>query len=431
MGPESLPIGELIAVRRRGAANPSAGTPGERKAKAASSSSSPLVGRIVQVEIERIVPGGLGLAHAEGRTLFVSLAAPGDHARVVIERVRGKSAFASIVEITRPSSARVRPPCPYFGRCGGCDFQQLNYDAQLAAKLEIIRDCLRRIAGIDLPPGLLRIIRAPDEWRYRARAQWQFDAERGAFGYYERGTHRVVDVAACPVLVPELQNALEQLRKDTPANHSGGEFQVVAGEDGVSLATGADHQVGQLVSRVIRGERYFFSANGFFQINHQLLADLVEEAVRDYAGDTALDLYCGVGLFSLPLARRFARVIGVEGNPGAVRLAERNAREASLGNLQFATDGVEQWLAHQVKQLTGVDLILLDPPRAGAGQEIIEAVLRIAPRCISYVSCDPATLARDLRALTASYRVETITALDMFPQTHHVETVAQLKRKDR
>lgn len=389
---------------------------------------SPLVGRVIQVEIERMVPGGLGLAYAEGHTLFVSLAAPGDCARVIVERVQGKSAFTSIVEILRPAAARVEPPCPYFGRCGGCDFQQLNYDAQLTAKLEMVRDCLRRIAGIEAPPNLLRMIRAPHEWHYRARAQWQFDAERGALGYYERGTHRVVDVAACPVLIPELQNALAQLRNGPPL--SGGEFQAVAGEDGVSLASGVDQRGGQLVSRAIHGERYFFSADGFFQINHQLLADLIEEAVRDYAGDTALDLYCGVGLFSLPLARRFARVIGVEGNPGAVRLAQRNAQEASLGNLRFVTAGVGQWLANQAKQLRGIDLILLDPPRAGAGKQTIEAVLKIAPRRIAYVSCDPATLARDLRALTASYEVETITALDMFPQTHHVETIVQLKRRD-
>src|ERR1700737_4985596 len=129
----------------------------------------------VEVTIERILPGGVCLAHAEGRTLFVALAAPGDLVRVRIERVRGKVAFASIVEIIKASPARVEPPCPYFGACGGCDFQQLNYQAQLDAKIEMIRDCLHRIAQIEEPPGIT-IRPAPMQWQYRARANWQFDA---------------------------------------------------------------------------------------------------------------------------------------------------------------------------------------------------------------------------------------------------------------
>src|SRR5438105_14532676 len=128
----------------------------------------------LEVTIERILPGGLGLAHAEGQTVMVALAAPGDRLRVRIDRVKGSVAFASIEEIIEPSPARVEPPCPYFGRCGGCDFQQLNYPAQLAAKIEIVKDCLHRIARIDILN--LEIIAAPNEWHYRARAQWQYAA---------------------------------------------------------------------------------------------------------------------------------------------------------------------------------------------------------------------------------------------------------------
>src|ERR1041385_3050796 len=164
----------------------------------------------MEVTIERILPGGLGLAHADGQTVMVALAAPGDRWRVRVERVKCSVAFASIEEIIEPSPDRVEPPCPYFGRCGGCDFQQMNYDAQLAAKKEIIRDCLHRIAKIDAPD--FQILATPNEWHYRSRAQWQYDARAKRLGYFESGSRRVCDVAECAVLVPELQWALEDLR---------------------------------------------------------------------------------------------------------------------------------------------------------------------------------------------------------------------------
>ncbi len=146
--------------------------------------------KTIEVTIERLLPGGVGLAHAEGLTIFVSLAAPGDVVRIEIERVRGKVAFATIKEIVKPSAVRVEPPCPYFGRCGGCDFQQLDYEAQLKAKIEIIRDCLHRIAQVETPSEI-EIYSSPEEWHYRSRASWQFDPKTGRLGYFERGSHRV------------------------------------------------------------------------------------------------------------------------------------------------------------------------------------------------------------------------------------------------
>src|SRR5436309_14973344 len=154
------------------------------------------VGDVLEVEVERLVPGGAGLAHARGRTLFVALAAPGDRALVRIERVSGNVAFAAIEEIITPALARVAPPCPYFGRCGGCDFQQLTYEAQLEAKVAIIRDCLHRIAHIETPPEI-DIHASPNQWHYRARANWQFDPQANRLGYFERGSHRVCDVEYC------------------------------------------------------------------------------------------------------------------------------------------------------------------------------------------------------------------------------------------
>lgn len=387
-------------------------------------------GPTLEVTIERILPGGLGLAHADGQTLLVALAAPEDRLRVRVERVQGRVQFASIVEIISPSPVRVEPPCPYFGLCGGCDFQQLSYEAQLSAKVGIIRDCLHRIARLEFSKEI-PITPSPEAWHYRSRAQWQYDSQRKRLGYFERASHRVCDVAECPVLVPELQSTLESLRasvKDERLPQALTEFQVVAGDDGTSLAPPvAEHPTSE-VSRTISGHRYRFSAEAFFQINHALLAKLIDAALAEACGESALDLYCGAGLFTIPLAKRFTRVYGIEANRAAINYARSNLQTAALDNATFETAQVGEWLAENSWRLAPVDFVLLDPPRAGAEDGAIEGILALRPQHISYVSCDPATLARDLKALTAGgYRLDTLAAFDMFPQTHHVETVARLR----
>src|ERR1044072_9182988 len=269
---------------------------------------------MLEVEVERILPGGMGLAHADGKTVFVSLAAPGDRVRVRLERVHGNVLFASIVEIITPSPVRIEPPCPYFGRCGGCDFQQLTYEAQLAAKSEMIRDCLHRIARLENVPDIV-ITRSPEAWRYRMRAMWQIDQDARRIGYYERGSRRVCDVVDCAVLRPELQAKLEEVRATEGAQFPPDlkHLDVVAGEDGVSFAPAfADFETREL-SLTVRGEVYRYNAEAFFQINPSLLGPLIDSALHDASGASALDLYSGVGLFTLPLARVFQRGTGGEG----------------------------------------------------------------------------------------------------------------------
>ncbi len=382
--------------------------------------------RTLEVNIERLLPGGVGLAHAEGLTVLVSLAAPGDRVRVHINHVRGKVAFASIREIVKPSPVRVEPPCPYFGRCGGCDFQQLDYQAQLQAKVEIIRDCLYRIAHIEKLPEIA-IVPSSRDWRYRSRATWQFDPRTRNLGYFERGSHRVCDVEYCAVLVPELQRTLEEFRNKV-REHSlfKGEVQieVAAGDEGVSVAP--INEVLE-VSRAIGAETYYFNALSFFQINHELTGELVATVTRGLRGDLAIDLYSGVGLFTLPLSRSFARVIAIDSNSTATRFARRSLRAAGLQNTRVLTARVGDWLDHNCSTLNSVDVLLLDPPRSGVEAGVLEKIIEMRPLRISYISCDPATLARDLRKLlTAGYSLDSIDAFDMFPQTHHVETVAVL-----
>lgn len=382
--------------------------------------------RVFEVDVQRIVPGGMGLAHAGGKTVFVSLAAPGDRVRVKVEREQGNVRFASIEEIVTPSPVRIEPPCPYFGRCGGCDFQQLTYEAQLAAKSEMIRDCLYRIARLENVPKIV-VTPSPDAWRYRMRAMWQIDQDERAIGYYERGSRRVCDVVDCAVLRPELQARLEAVRgtdwTQFPSDLK--HLDVVAGENGVSFSPAfADFETDEL-RLTVRGEVYSYNANSFFQINPSLLGPLIDFALGDASGATAIDLYSGVGLFTLPLSRHFKNLVAVESNPTAARFARRNLQDAGLTNARVISAGVADWF----RSLPGraVDFILLDPPRDGAESAVIKGILDLHPPQISYVSCDPATLARDLRKLLAGgYTIRSIRGFDLFPQTHHVETVVRL-----
>jgi len=415
----------------------------------------------VEVTIERMLPGGMGLAHADERTVMVPLAAPGDRLRIKIERTKGNVDFASIQEVLEPSPVRVEPPCPYFGRCGGCDFQQLNYQAQLDAKVEMVRDCLRRIGGIENPPDF-QVTPAPNQWRYRSRAQWQYDSIRKRLGYFEAGSRRVCDVAECAVLTPPLQETLQDLRRrmlDGSLPEDVRDFRAIVGDEDVSLAPPLDSQAVVDVTRSIYGEVYSLNAESFFQTNADLLPPLIEAALGEAGGETAIELYSGVGLFTLPLARRFTDLISVESNEAAERFARKNLANAGLANAKIANEDVADWLetlecagndgaldrsrknqresglsqSPQIKSGAAVaalrrpDFLLLDPPRTGAESRVINAILKLRPKRICYVSCDPATLARDLKKLIAgSYTLDSLAAFDMFPQTHHLETVVHL-----
>jgi 23S rRNA (uracil1939-C5)-methyltransferase len=381
------------------------------------------------VEIERILPGGNGLAHGEGLTIFVPLTAPGDVVRVEIDRIKGKIGFGTLKEVIKPSSVRVEPPCPYFGRCGGCDFQQLTYEAQLQAKVEIVRDCLHRIARIEHLPAI-SIERSPKEWQYRARATWQVDPAHQRLGYFQGASHRICDVEYCAVLVPKLQGVMEKLREKMRNNelgHWSGEIDAVAGDEAVSVnpATGG-YQTLEVSLATAHGN-YVFNAETFFQINQSMLEPLISLALaplKETRGGLAVDLYCGVGLFTLPLSRGFEQVIGIETNGASVRFAKRNLQNAGLANARFISSRVGEWLLSS--NSLQIDFLSLDPPRTGAEPTTIEGILKHKPKRICYVSCDPATLARDLKLLLTEYSLESVTALDLFPQTHHVETVVHL-----
>lgn len=384
----------------------------------------------LDVTIEKIVPRGLGLAFAEDLTVFVPLAAPGDRLRIRLEQVKGKTAFGEIDDILEPSPERGVPPCKYFGTCGGCDFQQFPYARQLSAKVEIIKDSLHRIGKLEIAD--IPIIPSPKPLGYRTRALWHVDTPRGAMGYYKRNSHDVVDVDHCPILDPILDATLQRFRAELDPSQFWEEKAIVEaaiGVDGnISINAPDRPEAVREVSVEAAGERFFFDARSFFQGNLLLVETLIEIATAGAAGDRALDLYCGVGLFSLPLARRFRNVTGVEANDRAVEFARKNASSAGLTNIEFFAGGVSKFLFGREPAPT--DLVLLDPPRAGTEKNVIHKIIALRPKEISYVACDPSILARDLRRLIdGGYTVDSVTALDLFPQTHHVEAVARLSRE--
>ncbi|HEX5736278.1 MAG TPA: class I SAM-dependent RNA methyltransferase [Blastocatellia bacterium] len=385
------------------------------------------VGDVVEVTTERLAFGGDAVARHEGLAVFVPFAAPGERLRIRITERKKNFARGAIEEILTPSPARRAPPCSYFGECGGCQLQHMTYDEQLKAKSSFVRDALARIGRIPWDREIE--IRSAAEFGYRSRAQVKIEnaSDRLRIGFNHAASHSVCDIESCPVLSPALDRAFQSLRSSLASSDTSfeqpEEVEMALGQTGVSLEPALEGFLGAPLSQRIGDMRYSFGASTFFQVNYLLLEDFVKEATADYSGHFAVDLYAGVGLFTLQLARSFDRVIGVESDSRAARFARQNIADNKLTNVEFHNTRVESWL----RGLNSVpDLMLLDPPRAGAAQAVDE-IAKLKPARIAYVSCDPATLARDLRKLVdARYRLSSVVAFDLFPQTYHVETVAKL-----
>ncbi|MBI5365384.1 MAG: class I SAM-dependent RNA methyltransferase [Planctomycetes bacterium] len=395
----------------------------------------PRVGDEFELAIDALASGGEGVGRADGLVVFVPGAAPGDRARVRVERVEMRFLRARVVELLAASPERRAPRCAHFGDCGGCTWQHVTPAAQHAAKRAFVRDALERIAGVRLerPVELL----AGPEWGWRARAElsWRRDERAAAaLGYRRAQSHAVVPVRECPVLVPAAEQGLVEAsaslarRRDVDPVDVHGRAWLACGDDECVLAglPGDDAPPGTITQR-IAGFSFEFDVDGFFQGNRALVETLVERAVGDAQGALAYDLFAGAGLFTLPLTRRFRHVVGVEGSARAARQLAENARANRIDNLRAEHEDVARWLVRVPRAKP--DLVLLDPPRAGAGVELARALVELAPPRIVHVACDPATLARDVKVLLAGgYALRDVVALDLFPQTPHVECIARLDR---
>lgn len=381
----------------------------------------------VEVTVEKLVAGGDGFARHDGIPLFVPRSAPGDRARVRVVERRPDYARAEIVELLAPGPGRRQPPCPYFAECGGCQLQHLEDAVQVRYKAGALVETLSRVGGVAAPPSLEVV--TGEAWGYRLRTQLHTGRDtEGAVqvGYFARKSHTLVPVRACPILAPPLEAEIpllpERLGNEPPAR-----LDLLVGDGGaLSAAPVAGDLPHGEVQLTVGDFVYRLDARCFFQAHRTLVGKLVQAAVGSWEGASAVDLYAGVGLFSMPLGRRYGSVTAVEGERVSARYARANARHNKLPNVTVVPQAVESW----VLQLPTVDRVLVDPPRDGLAAAVRKALLLRRPSRITYVSCHAATLARDLKELLASYRLESLTLFDLFPQSGHMESVAQLALVD-
>lgn len=389
-----------------------------------------------EVTVEKLVAGGEGFARWNGVPLFVARSAPGDRLRVRVFERRPDYGRAEIVEILEPGPGRRPDPYPFLSDWGGCDLQHIQDELQPGLKAAAVRETLERLGKFELPAEVPVVTGEP--WGYRLRTQLHTAGEGLGLkvGYHARGTNDLLPVERCPVLVPELEELLPELPGILAAAFPEGQpprrLDLAAGApEGPDAGAGAV-TAAPVIPGLPQGEvtlavgelAYAYDARCFFQAHRGLLPRLAEIAVGPWTGEEeAFDLYAGVGLFALPLARRYGRVTAVEGDRIAARYARTNARRNRLGNVEVEALTLESWIGNLPPAAARV---IVDPPRGGLSAQVRTLLLERRPERLTYVSCHPATLARDLRALLAIYDLESLTLVDLFPQTGHMESVAQL-----
>jgi 23S rRNA (uracil1939-C5)-methyltransferase len=429
----------------------------------------------VQLKIEKLIYGGEGLAHlpadenGRGKSVFVPFVLPGEEVEAVIVEQKKSFARAGLQKIIEAAPERIAPECPYFQRCGGCHYQHMPYEYQLEAKAAILKENLRRLAKLELPVELQ--IHASPAWNYRNRTRLKVQAApQFALGYHKMNSHELLPVEQCPISSPLINRAISALWSlGTSGKLVPGilEIELFANAEDSELlielysAPGTARSVLRQISEELKSAMaeisgvvafksekppadpkaivavgspeltyrvgkysYRVSAGAFFQINRHLAERLLEIVTQNAQGNLALDLYAGVGLFSTALAGNFAQVVAVE--PSHTSFADltynspRNVKPVRAMTDQFlraASSGPQP------------DLVVVDPPRAGLGDKVVRELTRLQAPRLTYVSCDPATLSRDLSGLLqAGYRIEQAHLVDLFPQTYHLESVFLLSR---
>ena len=375
------------------------------------------------LDIERVAHGGVCVAHApDGRVVFVRHTAPGEQVRVQITEERRSYLRADAVEILQPSAARVVPPCPWAGpgRCGGCDWQHVALDEQRRLKAAVVEDQLRRLAKIEREVAVEPVPGDVDGLGWRTRVRFAVD-ENGRAGLRRHRSHAVEPIGDCLIAHPAIE-----ARRVVAGNWTGrDEVDVAVSSTGERVLT--PHPAGRgaaTLTEVVDGTSWQLPAGGFWQVHPGAVGTLrkvVDDFTEARPGERCLDLYAGVGIFADVLTRRTGSgtVTAVESDRGAVA-----AGAAALPDVSFVAARVDAWLRHH---RDAVDVVVLDPPRKGAGKDVVRAITACRPRVVVYVACDPAALARDLAvAREAGYALAELRAFDLFPMTAHVECVAQL-----
>jgi len=351
--------------------------------------------RIADLEITDVAFGGKGVARDQGKAVFVPLTIDGERVSAKITREKKQFAEAEAIDLYKRSPHRVEPSCPYFGRCGGCAYQHIDYAHQLEIKSRQVHDLLQRIGKLKHVP-IRPIVPSPLEYGYRNRIT--VHAEAGAIGYFRRDSHRLIDVEHCPIAMDELNQELADLRShDVPDGH--------------------------YTLRVRSGPRVFSQTNdGVANALRDLITDLVPRNQ-----ELLIDAFCGAGFFAKALLDKFERILGIDWDRFAIAAAKENATAKENYLAGDVDSGLRSALENCNANRT---TLIVDPPAVGLSIRVRETIVDLAPDRFIYISCNPATLARDLAELHRRYEIKSVTPLDMFPQTAEIEVVAHLQRAD-
>jgi len=421
----------------------------------------------VQVQIESVAFRGYGVARVKGKVVFIPYTVTGDQAWVEVFEEKKNYSMGRLIQMIQPSALRVDPPCPFFGRCGGCHWQHIDYLIQCKLKKEILEGILSRLGRVKETPSI-RVIPSPRSFGYRIRTQLK--AKGKALGYFEERSHQIVDVQECPIVPPLINQMISLIRKrlfpfsrmeEIEINVSPDENKGVLIFHSLSLGRRTEKVFEELLqnpalckgiviakkekrnrfgnptlnfsipltqAREKRDLKLRISSGSFSQINleqNQTLIQTVLQFSEVKKDDRVLDLYAGVGNLTLPLAVGVKEVLGIEENKRAIEDARFNSEINGIGNCEFIHGRVEDILSHWEREKP--DIIVLDPPRTGC-KTVLDQVVKLKPKKIVYVSCDPTTFSRDLRLFSEKgYSLQHLCLIDMFPQTYHMEVIGLLQ----
>lgn len=417
---------------------------------------------VIELKVDTPAYGAVSIGRWKGKIVFIKNAIPGETVEAVLEEEKRDYYMASAVKILDASPDRIEPTCKYFGLCGGCQLQYITYDRQVRLKEEVLTNCIKRLAKTEI--NISEPLLYDKYWNYRYRGQ--FKVSQGKTGFYREKTRDVVDIDDCPLMTPEIKEYFLKAKRlitdfgikeihisygsyatafiKASTYHSylnkgkvGGaasldklaKMLMDSGFCGIVIDSGTKiFKYGSpYITLDLEGMRYTISPMSFFQSHwklNQRVVRFIKERLQHLNGKKVLDLYSGAGNFSLPVAKDADEIIAVEENPYAIEDGKRNLKINGIKNYRFIHSSIE---ALQIKDK--VDILIVDPPRLGLTNAATEKILAMMPERIAYVSCNPATLARDLRKLLVKYSIESIRLIDFFPQTYHIESLVFLRLK--
>ncbi len=388
--------------------------------------------RELTLRIEKYAGDGVSLGYEDNKVIFVRYALPGELVRINIYKEAKDYAMAEPVEIFEASPDRIEPACPYFGFCGGCDYQMLSYKNQIKMKKQIVLETLHRIGKVELE-DFTSVIESPEKLYYRNTTTFKVNPHRKLIGFFRRDTKFIVDIDQCRIAMPGINRALADMRTNDPfAKHN---FKVRTTLDGDTVVNWVestlyeDRPVYETVKSGGHEIKFKVSKDSFFQVNDSMIPLWIEKIISfldKEKSERIFDLYCGIGLITLFVSFYARETIGVEIAKSSVKDARHNLKINKIdSNIRFIRGDVME----ELPRLGKADVIIIDPPRAGLDKESVQMLLDLEPNKIIYSSCKASTLARDVQLLSKKYELKECVLVDMFPQTHHVELINLLMKK--